>query len=152
MSCGCLVKENHICTHNKSYTRLYRIWQKTKQRCYNENHKHFQYYGARGITVCDEWKNDFQVFYEWAINNGYSDELTIDRINVNGNYEPSNCRWATRKEQMNNTRQNRFITYNGKTQTAKQWSEELGIKYPTLQGRLQRGCPIAQVLSKEMLY
>lgn len=152
MSCGCLVRENHVYTHDKSQTRIYRIWQKIKQRCCNKHHKHYEYYGGRGITICNEWLDDFQTFYKWSMDNGYADNLTIDRIDVNGNYEPSNCRWATRKEQMNNTRQNHFLTYNGKTQTVKQWSEELGINYQTIQGRLRRGLPISQVLSKERLY
>lgn len=152
MSCGCLIKENHPRTHDKSQTRLYCIWQKIKQRCYNPSHKHYKYYGGRGITVCSEWKDDFQAFYDWSMANGYGDNLSIDREDFNGNYEPSNCRWATQKEQMNNTRNNRMITYNGKTQTMKQWSEELEINYSTIQGRLRRGCSVSQALSKEKLY
>ena len=108
-SCGCITKEiaksgKNRRKHGLHNTRLHRIWGAMKTRCCNENFKRFSDYGGRGITVCDEWKNDFMSFYKWSIENGYSDKLTIDRINVNGNYEPSNCRWATVAEQNKNKR------------------------------------------------
>jgi len=106
-SCGCdkarLCKEANL-IHGKSNIRLYHIWLHMKRRCYDIKAHNYKYYGARGITVCDEWKNDFMAFYDWAIVNGYSDDLSIDRINVNGNYEPSNCRWITMTEQQSNRR------------------------------------------------
>ena len=107
-----------------------------KNRCTCESWEHFNNYGGRGITVCDEWKNSFEAFRDWAIANGYQDDLTIDRIDVNGNYEPSNCRWATNKEQCNNTRKTVYLEYQGKRQSIKQWADELGINYNTLYSRL----------------
>lgn len=99
-SCGCLHKqiarEQHM-THGKRRTRLYSIYVSMKNRCYYKNNKSYKYYGGRGIAVCSEWKYNFQAFYDWAMANGYDDTLTIDRIDVNGNYEPNNCRWSTQK-------------------------------------------------------
>lgn len=134
----CCSKVGHI-THGKRNTRLYRIWLNMKTRCYNKNRNQYNDWGGRGIVVCDEWLNDFMNFYNWAINNGYSDNLSIDRVDVNGNYEPSNCRWAARKQQANNTRQNVYLTYNGKTQTMMQWADELGVSYSTMQRKRDLG-------------
>lgn len=100
-SCGCLNSEltsQRNTIHGKSKERLYCIWRNMKYRCFNSHAVNFHSYGERGITVCDEWKNDFQVFYDWAMSNGYQDDLTIDRINNDGNYEPSNCQWITLSE------------------------------------------------------
>ena len=106
-SCGCGEYENQCfsrMSHGLSFTRLYNIWSAMKQRCYYSKHKDFYNYGGRGITVCSEWKNDFQAFYDWAITHGYADDLSIDRIDVNGDYTPDNCRWATALEQRLNQR------------------------------------------------
>lgn len=129
---GCFV------THGKSGTRVYGIWCDMKKRCYNPKNKRYSRYGGRGISVCEEWKENFQMFYEWAMANGYTDELTIDRINVNGNYEPSNCRWVTVKEQQRNTSRNRFITVNGVTRTVSEWAEITGIHRDVIKDRLNK--------------
>ena len=135
-SCGCYKKEI-VETHKQSGTRLYVIWSDMIQRCKNPNNTYYHIYGGKGICVCEEWTN-FESFYKWAIDNGYNDNLTIDRIDGNGNYEPSNCRWATQKEQQNNKCNNHLIIFNGKTQTMKQWAEELGISYTTLSNRINK--------------
>jgi hypothetical protein len=134
-SCGCSRGESNT-KHGMAHTRLYHIWANIIQRCENPNNSSYKNYGGRGITVCDDWKNDFQTFYDWSMANGYLEDLTIDRIDVNGNYEPSNCRWTTIKEQGFNRRNNHFITFNGKTQTMREWSEELNIDYDVIAKRL----------------
>lgn len=138
-SCGCLRLGGRPQTHGKSYTRLYRILQHVKDRCYRSNNKDYQYYGARGIRVYDEWLNDFEAFYNWAINTNYKENLTIDRIDVNGNYEPSNCRWVDQKTQNNNKRNSVRLTYDGKTQTITQWAEELNCNRSAMYIRHRKG-------------
>ena len=98
-SCGCYTKK-----HGLTNTRLYNIWVNIKARTLNPKHKNYKYYGGRGITICEEWKNDFMSFYNWAMSNGYSDELSIDRIDNDGNYCPENCRWTTQTIQTRNQR------------------------------------------------
>lgn len=125
--------------HGLANTKLYKSWQRMKVRCYNKNYSHYKDYGGRGIVVFDEWLHDVVSFYNWAIDNGYQEGLTLDRIDVNGNYEPGNCRWITNDEQQNNRRNNIKITYNGKTQTITQWANELGIKRDLIERRYHRG-------------
>lgn len=122
--------------HGQSNTRLYSIWSGIKNRCFNENEPAFKDYGGRGITVCQEWVDKFTAFEQWALNNGYSESLTIDRINNNGNYEPDNCRWITNQQQSRNRRTNHLLTHKGQTKTLIEWSEELSIPYNTLVNRI----------------
>lgn len=133
-SCGCqLVK------HGKKGTRLYYIWGGMKARCYRKSHIWYMRYGGRGVSICDEWRNDFQAFYDWAMANGYRDGLTIDRINNDEGYSPDNCRWATSVCQQNNKSSNIIAEVNGKKQTIAQWAKETGILYQTLYRRYTRG-------------
>lgn len=131
-----------------SDTRLYEIWRGMKRRCNDDNRKEYHIYGGRGIKVCKEWETNFGAFRNWALNNGYNDTLTIERNDVNGNYEPSNCRWATKKEQANNRRDNKFLTHNGKTLTIAQWAKELNIHENTLRNRIQKGWSEEEIFSK----
>jgi hypothetical protein len=124
-SCGC--ERGHL-TQGLSYSKLFNVYSHMKQRCYNSRSKDYKHWGGRGIIVCDEWKNDFMNFYNWAINNGYQENLTIDRINNDGNYEPCNCRWATKKEQNSNKRNNLIFKFNDKNLSLMQICEELNIK------------------------
>ena len=140
-------------------SHLNKIFNGIKQRCYNVNYNRYNDYGGRGIKLCPEWNNrelvphnknttkGFLAFKEWALNNGFSDHLTIDRIDVNKDYSPDNCRWITYKEQANNRRNNRCITYNGKTQTIAQWAEELNMNPRKLRSRLRYGWSIEKAFN-----
>lgn len=149
-SCGCFRIETAkkiMTTHGKTNTRLHNIWKNMKGRCLNKNHDDYHLYGGRGISICQEWVDSFAAFEEWAIANGYSDTLTLDRCDVNGNYCPDNCRWITQKSQCNNTRRNILITFNGETHTMKQWALMLGINYGTLSSRIKRGWSYEKALT-----
>lgn len=152
-SCGCLSKELFI-ERSKHFpkevgkSRLHTIWFGMKCRCYTQSASNYNRYGGKGIVVCDEWKNDFLAFYNWAINNGYSDNLTIDRINYTGNYEPSNCRWIPAKEQAANRSNVQLIPFNGETHTIPEWSEITGINYKCLYARILAGWSIEDAFNK----
>lgn len=137
-SCGCNKKQvgDNLRTHGLSTTRLYIIWKHMVERCCNKNNKSYCNYGNRGIKVCYNWRTDFTNFYNWAIDNGYVNGLTIERIDNNGNYEPNNCRWATNKEQQRNKRNNNLVTFNGETLCISEWAERFNIKYHTLWARI----------------
>jgi len=128
-------------------SKLYGRWEGMKSRCDCVGSERYSGYGGRGIKVCKEWAEDFEVFYNWAMSSGYKKELTLDRIDVNGNYEPSNCRWATQKTQGNNRTNNKIITYNGISKTAAEWSDELGFGYHVLKNRLKRGWPLSEAMT-----
>lgn len=136
--------------HGKRHTRLYGIWLQMKTRCYNANCDRFDDYGGRGITVCDEWKNDFQSFYDWSMSHGYDDSLSIDRINNDGNYAPGNCRWATRIIQSRNTRRSHLITFNGETHTLVEWCEIKGLSRSCLDNRIRYGWDVERALNTPM--
>jgi len=143
-SCGCLNSELTKArkpgkTHGfANKERLYEIWKNAKRRCYDKNNKRYEFYGGKGVAVCEEWKNDYLKFRDWAMSNGYQELLSIDRIDNDGNYEPGNCRWATVEEQMNNQSRNRMLTYEGKTKTMSQWAKKLDITYGAINHRVQR--------------
>lgn len=155
-SCGCYKIENtsrimttHGATINRNTEKLYSTLCKMKNRCNNINSKDYKYYGERGIKVCSEWEESYESFKNWALNNGYENGLEIDRIDVNGGYNPNNCRWATRKEQMNNTRSNHYLTYNGETKTMMEWSDHLGISYCVIKEAInERGQTLEEFLNK----
>lgn len=147
-SCNCLYKKSNA-IHGMYNTRLYNTWKNIKSRCYYNKNISYKNYGMRGIKVCNEWKDDFQAFYDWAINNGYKEDLEIDRIDVNGNYEPNNCRWLTHKEQQQNRRATIKYTTNGETHCLKEWYNIYGIKYNTFRGILKRKLSILQALELE---
>lgn len=131
-SCGCL----RGVSHHLSKTRLYNIWRKMKARCYNKNTMQYRDWGGRGIKVCDEWRNNFQAFYNWSMTNGYQEDLTIDRIDNNKGYSPSNCRWVDVKTQARNKRNNRNITINGDTYCLTDWCKVLNLNYKKVHNRI----------------
>lgn len=126
--------------------RLYRIWVSMKNRCQNPNNYSYHNYGGRGITVCKEWQH-YESFAEWALSHGYTDELLIERNDNNGPYCPENCRWATRKEQNCNTRQNHWLTYDGRTMTISQWAEATGLSQSAIFCRIQKGWSVEKTLT-----
>lgn len=146
LSCGCLQKEKASSansTHRSTNTKLYGVWCAMKQRCYNTNSTEYRLYGGRGISVCDEWRFDFKKFQSWALKNGYKESLsrgeqTIDRIDVNGDYCPENCRFVSQQEQMNNVRYNHFETVNGERHTVAEWARLYNIPYSKLYQRITR--------------
>ena len=154
-SCGCLqrsrIRESNSekkKTHGMTGTRLYNIWGQMKQRCENVGSINYPLYGGRGIFVCDEWRENPDAFFAWALANGYRDSLTLDRKDNNGPYCPKNCRWATVKQQSNNRRNSKHITYDGETRTIGQWAEALEMRVGTLHGRLSKGWPIERALTE----
>lgn len=159
-SCGCILRENALLLgeknikHGQRKNIIYHIWRGIKSRCFNKKDKNYNFYGAKGIKMCDEWNDSFQAFYDWALLNGYKEEtllsgkskFTIDRINNNGNYEPSNCRWVTYKEQARNRTNNLLITYENKTLTLAEWCEILQVPYNRTQHRLYKGMPFEKAI------
>lgn len=144
-SCGCIHLQQMYSKFNTKHGlcshRIHGVWNAMKERCLNPKDKSYKNYGARGIKVCPDWVNNFKSFYDWAMQNGYDEnaktgKCTLDRIDNNGNYEPSNCRWVDNNTQQKNTRRNRLITYQNKTQCLTDWANELNIKFDVLKDRL----------------
>lgn len=164
-NCGCIGAKN-TSERNKVYKRthggtaggngrLYNIYKGMIKRCYLKAYKPYKNYGARGITVCDEWRGEhgYENFQEWAYANGFDPhapkhQCSIDRIDVNGNYEPSNCRWSNAKEQGNNRRDNHLLTYNGETHTVTEWADIIGMKQITLSQRIRKGWTVERALTQ----
>lgn len=132
------------------HNQLYQCWENIKKRCYYQKEPQYRYYGAKGVTVCKEWKNNYSEFKNWALKNGFKLGLTIDRINVNGNYCPENCRWITHREQCSNRTSNRILTFNGTAHTVTQWGEIIGIDSKTLFARLKRGWSTEKTLTRPL--
>lgn len=142
-SCGCK-KIKHGYAHKE---RLYETWKNMRRRCLDPKNKRWDQYGGKGITVCKEWLNNYMPFRNWAMDNGYQDNLTIDRKDSNGNYEPDNCRWTDAKTQMNNVSRNRIFEYDGKKMTMSELAEYLRISYSTLQHRVDNGWDMDRIVS-----
>ena len=150
-SCGCYIREmKKNLRHGMATSKLYHAWQGMNQRCYNKNNRAYSIYGGRGIKVCDDWK-DFKKFRDWALLNGYDERLgrsgcTIDRIDVNGNYCPENCRWIGMKEQTRNRRTNKVISFNGEKHCLSEWEEKLHFNAGVIYGRLKKGFTIEEAI------
>lgn len=151
-SCGCgkakftaefnrATKTSHGGASHTNRSRLYKIYTGMKSRCFQKHSRAYKDYGGRGITICNEWlgEHGFENFRDWSLSHGYRDDLTIDRIDNDGNYSPENCRWVTMKQQTNNTRRNRYLTLNGETHTATEWGEITGINRITIVNRCLAG-------------
>lgn len=149
-SCGCLYYESNKGinkTHGDSGTRLYSIWVGMRQRCNNENATGFKHYGEKGIAICESW-NKYENFKAWAVKNGYSSNLTIDRIDNSKGYSPENCRWVTYKTQERNRTNNKLIEINGEKRTISEWSELSGVKSATIAWRINHGWKPIEYLIK----
>lgn len=148
-SCGCFQKESasEVHTrHGRTGSTEHDIWRSMKQRCCNPNKRSYSRYGGRGIKVCDDWSHSFEAFYR-DMGPRPSMQHSLDRIDPNGHYEPSNCRWATKVEQQNNMRSNRIVEWRGRKQSLSQWSKELGINRSTLEGRLEWGWTVDEAFT-----
>lgn len=150
LSCGCYQSEKQsqaTRTHGMSKTRIYRIWKDMRRRCDSPCVSEYPLYGGRGISVCEEWQK-FELFYEWAMASGYRDDLSIDRKNNDGNYEPTNCKWSTQKEQALNRSTNAMLTYDGITKHISEWDRDIGAtKSGRVRARLNAGWSVADAVT-----
>lgn len=153
-SCGCFGRERaaEVCrsnfkTHGNTKDRLYQIYAGMKKRCFNRHAYNYSDYGGRGITICKEWLDDWVSFRTWALDNGYNENLSIDRIDVNGDYEPGNCRWVDCVAQANNRRSSRYITYNNEEHTIAEWAKILNIPYKRLHKWIYKGKTMEEIMA-----
>lgn len=157
-SCGCWQQECRLNKdiknkkHGMSDTKIFKRWHHIKERCNNPHNKAYKYYGGRGIKMCDEWNTNFINFYDWSINNGYQDNLTIDRIDVNGDYCPENCRWTTIKEQNTNKTNNIWVEINGKKDLITNWCKIYNINRSAVYKRIKRGWNIQQAITTPVIH
>lgn len=138
-SCGCYRADKNrdkFGTHLDTHSKLYGVWCSMKARCYNPNSTYYKRYGGRGIGICSEWKDSYETFRTWAISSGYHDGVSIDRIENDSGYSPSNCRWVGSVAQANNRSSNKIFTYNGETHNLSEWAKLRGINYKTLHNRI----------------
>jgi len=152
-NCGCMTFERRSRinkTHGETKIRLFKIWNGMMNRCNNKNNRSYKKYGGRGIVVCEEW-HKYINFRDWSLSHGYNDNLSIDRIDVNGNYCPENCRWATTKQQANNRRNTRYFTYNNETHTISEWAEILNINPEALQTRIKNKWSMERIKNTPVL-
>ena len=152
-SCGCLSREKFVQSrlkHGKTKTKIYQTWTGMKKRCFAKSYEHYDCYGGRGITVCDEWlgENGFVNFYNWAISNGYAEDLEIDRIDTNGNYCPENCRWVSRTYQVRNRRTTILLEHNNEKKTLKEWCQIYQVDYKLAHQRYKKGWNFERIFSK----
>lgn len=148
LECGYKLMGTSRTTHGKSKHPLFGVWADIIARCEDEKEKAYKDYGGRGISICEEWRKDFQKFYDWSMENGYKKGLQIDRINNDGNYEPSNCRWVTRIVNANNKRSNKFIEHNGERKTIAEWARYYNVNYKNLWGNLSRGDSLEEAVRR----
>lgn len=153
ISCGC-VRERNLSfginrRHGMKKTRLYSIWRNAKTRCNNSHSPQYRNYGARGISFYEPWRDNFDIFASWAFDNGYSDNLELDRIDNEKGYSPDNCRWVTRTVNASNKRTNHLINFHGITHTIAEWSRITGVPAATIRSRLNKGLSIEEALSRK---
>ena len=146
VSCGRKITHEKVTKHGMAGTRIYHIYLGMKDRCYDKSTFSYKYYGALGVKICDEWLNDPKAFYEWAVNNGYKNDLTLDRIDPTGNYTPDNCRWADYITQANNKRNSKHYLYNGESLSVKQLSRKYCVSEERIRGRIKKGMDINEIM------
>ena len=146
-SCGCNRTKVNI-THGLTHHKIYGVYVNMIERCYNSKNKSFKHYGGRGISVCDDWKNDNTKFFSWAFASGWQESLQLDRIDNEGNYSPENCRFITHKVNVNNRRNNRLLTYKGQAKTFTEWAEISGVSRKLIEYRLNQGMSAEEAITK----